>query len=78
MRTFGEESDYTFWECKSVELGEASETFSWKVDDRGDVGIYLEYIEDGNVNSSVPLPFQPELLAALGEAISGIRKGDEA
>ena len=78
MRTFGEENDYTFWECKSVEFGEANSSCSWKVDDRGDeFGIHLEYIENGNVNKSVPLPLQPELLAAIGKAISEMGERDE-
>ena len=78
MKMFGE--DNNCWECRSVEIGEAGEIFYWTVKDQGDDGIYLEYHEgrsDNRLDSrSLLLPSRPEMLVALGKAISALGKSN--
>ena len=63
-----EESEM-FWSSKSLTVGKIGEHEHWKVHSGFEIGNVIEYYESGKCKKELALPWEPELLIAIGEAI---------
>jgi hypothetical protein len=63
-----------FWAAKSFLVGKVGEHEHWKVYSELETGNVIEYYEDGECKKELGLPWEPELLVAIGEAICALGK----
>jgi len=61
-----------FWAAKSLLVGKVGENAHWKVYSELETGNIIEYYEDGGCRKELGLPWEPELLVAIGEAICAL------
>jgi hypothetical protein len=61
-----------FWTSKSLLVGKIGEHEHWKVHSELEIGNFIEYYEDGECKIELGLPWEPELLVAIGEAICAL------
>jgi hypothetical protein len=66
-----EESE-RFWTSKSLRVGKIGEHEHWKVHSALEIGNVIEYYEDGKCKIELCLPWEPELLVAIGKAICAL------
>ena len=61
-----------FWASISLLVGKIGEHEHWKVHSAIETGNVIEYYEDGKCKKELGLPWEPELLVAIGEAICAL------
>jgi len=66
-----------FWAAKSLLVGKIGEHEHWKVHSGLEIGNVIEYYEEGKCKKELCLPWEPELLVAIGEAICALGKSSQ-
>ena len=61
-----------FWASKSLLVGKIGEHEHWKVYSELETGNVIEYYEGGECKIELGLPWEPELLVAIGKAICAL------